>query len=109
MIFLAVDGALAGLIAVADPIKASTAEAITQLRRDGLRIVMATGDGTATAHVRCTAETATPIEGSGTLVEMARLQGDGFVVRSERRVLVGAFVKRAEGWTLTNAKLEVTA
>jgi Cu+-exporting ATPase len=50
VMFLAVDGALAGLIAVADPIKASTAEAITQLRRDGLRIVMATGDGTATAE-----------------------------------------------------------
>jgi hypothetical protein len=66
------------------------------------------GDGTATAHVRCTAETATPIEGSGTLVEMARLQGDGFVVRSERRMLVGAFVKSAEGWTVTRAKLEVT-
>lgn len=50
VMFLAVDGALAGLIAVADPIKASTAEAIAQLRRDGLRIVMATGDGTATAE-----------------------------------------------------------
>ncbi len=50
VMFLAVDGALAGLIAVADPIKASTAEAITQLRRDGLRIVMATGDGRATAE-----------------------------------------------------------
>jgi Cu+-exporting ATPase len=50
VMFLAVDGALAGLIAVADPIKASTAEAIAQLRRDGLRIVMATGDGKATAE-----------------------------------------------------------
>jgi len=50
VMFLAVDGALAGLIAVTDPIKASTAEAITQLRRDGLRIVMATGDGRATAE-----------------------------------------------------------
>ncbi len=50
VMFLAVDGTLAGLIAVADPIKASTAEAIAQLHRDGLRIVMATGDGTATAE-----------------------------------------------------------
>ena len=48
--YLAVDGQLGGLLAVADPIKASTAEAIAQLHRDGLRIVMATGDGAATAE-----------------------------------------------------------
>ncbi|WP_123769635.1 heavy metal translocating P-type ATPase [Vulcaniibacterium tengchongense] len=48
--FVAVDGALAGLIAVADPIKASTPEAIRALRQAGLRIVMATGDGIATAQ-----------------------------------------------------------
>nr|WP_314104592.1 copper-translocating P-type ATPase [uncultured Stenotrophomonas sp.] len=49
VMFLAVDGALAGLIAVADPIKESTREAIAQLHADGVRIVMASGDGTATA------------------------------------------------------------
>lgn len=50
VMLLAVDGTLAGLLAVADPIKASTAEAIAQLHAAGLRIVMATGDGTATAQ-----------------------------------------------------------
>lgn len=50
VMYLAVDGQLGGLVAVADPIKASTAEAIVQLHRDGLRIVMATGDGAATAE-----------------------------------------------------------
>ncbi len=50
VMYLAVDGQLGGLLAVADPIKASTGEAITHLHRDGLRIVMATGDGTATAE-----------------------------------------------------------
>jgi Cu+-exporting ATPase len=50
VMYLAVDGQLGGLLAVADPIKASTAEAIAQLHRDGLRIVMATGDGAATAE-----------------------------------------------------------
>ncbi|QCO67724.1 heavy metal translocating P-type ATPase [Luteimonas yindakuii] len=50
VMFLAVDGALAGLIAVADPIKATTAEAITALRESGMRIVMATGDGETTAR-----------------------------------------------------------
>ena len=47
---LAVDGRLAGLLAVADPVKASTPEAIAVLRASGLRIVMATGDGLTTAQ-----------------------------------------------------------
>ncbi|OGB32466.1 MAG: copper-translocating P-type ATPase [Burkholderiales bacterium RIFCSPLOWO2_12_FULL_61_40] len=46
---LAVDGTLAGLLAVSDPIKASTPEALATLRAAGLRIVMATGDGLTTA------------------------------------------------------------
>nr|WP_312328980.1 copper-translocating P-type ATPase [Stenotrophomonas sp.] len=50
VMYLSIDGTLAGIIAVADPIKASTAEAISQLHADGIRIVMATGDGTATAE-----------------------------------------------------------
>ncbi|HEX9208604.1 MAG TPA: heavy metal translocating P-type ATPase [Steroidobacteraceae bacterium] len=48
--FVAVDGALAGLVAVADPIKESTPEAIAALRAEGLRIVMATGDNATTAQ-----------------------------------------------------------
>ncbi|WP_310491862.1 heavy metal translocating P-type ATPase [Dechloromonas sp.] len=47
---LAADGRLFGLLAVADPIKASTQEALTILRQAGLRIVMATGDGLTTAQ-----------------------------------------------------------
>jgi Cu+-exporting ATPase len=46
---LAVDGTLAGLLAVADPIKPSTPEAIKALQAAGLRIVMASGDASATA------------------------------------------------------------
>jgi Cu+-exporting ATPase len=48
--FLAVDGRLAGLVAVADPVKSSTPEAIAALHEAGLRIVMATGDGRSTAE-----------------------------------------------------------
>lgn len=48
--YLAVDGQAVGLIAVADRIKDTTAEAISALRAAGLRIVMATGDGTTTAR-----------------------------------------------------------
>ena len=47
---LAVDGKLAGLLAVSDPIKATTADALASLRKSGLRIVMASGDGLTTAR-----------------------------------------------------------
>jgi Cu+-exporting ATPase len=47
--FVAVDGELAGLVAVADPIKATTKEAIDALHRAGLTIIMATGDNERTA------------------------------------------------------------
>jgi Cu+-exporting ATPase len=50
VMFLAVDGRLAGMIAVADPIKASTLPALNELRAEGLRIVMASGDAQATAE-----------------------------------------------------------
>jgi Cu+-exporting ATPase len=47
--FVAVDGALAGIVAVADPIKESTAQAIKELHAQGLRVIMATGDNERTA------------------------------------------------------------
>jgi len=47
---LSVNKALAGLIAVADPIKATTPEALAGLRAAGIRVIMATGDGSATAR-----------------------------------------------------------
>jgi Cu+-exporting ATPase len=47
---LAVGGRLAGLLAVSDPIKTSTPEALAALRAAGLRVVMATGDGLTTAR-----------------------------------------------------------
>ena len=50
VMYLAVDGQLAGLLAVSDPIKASTPEALATLKEAGLRIVMATGDGLTTAR-----------------------------------------------------------
>jgi Cu+-exporting ATPase len=49
VMFLAVDGRLAGLIGASDPIKASTPEAVEMLHREGLRIVMMTGDSRSTA------------------------------------------------------------
>jgi len=49
VMYLAVDGNLAGLIGVSDPIKASTPEAIKALRNEGLEVVMLTGDNHNTA------------------------------------------------------------
>jgi len=47
--YLAIDGQSAGLLAVSDPIKSSTAEALLALKAAGMRVVMATGDGLTTA------------------------------------------------------------
>ena len=50
IIYLAVDGALAGLLAVSDPIKPTSKEAVTKLKADDIKIIMATGDGLTTAR-----------------------------------------------------------
>jgi P-type Cu+ transporter len=49
VVFIAVDGRAAGLLAVADPVKASTPEAIAALHARGVRVVMVTGDSRITA------------------------------------------------------------
>ena len=49
VMYLSADGVLAGLLAVSDPIKESTPEALETLKKAGLRIIMATGDGLTTA------------------------------------------------------------
>jgi Cu+-exporting ATPase len=48
--YVAVDGKIAGLIGVADPIKASAREAIGILRREGIRVIILTGDSKTTAE-----------------------------------------------------------
>ncbi len=50
VMFVVVDGKPAGLVAAADPIKESAADAIRELRQDGVEIVMLTGDSRATAE-----------------------------------------------------------
>jgi len=47
--FVAIDGKLAGLVAVADPVKETTAEAIRSLHEEGFKVVMVTGDNARTA------------------------------------------------------------
>jgi len=86
VMFVAVDGAVAGLLAVADPVKESTPEAIERLRSAGLRVVMLTGDNRTTAEA---VGRALGIEGddihAGVLPDgksdiVARLQEEGRVV-----------------------------
>lgn len=50
VMYVVVDGAVAGLVGAADPVKQSTAEAIQMLHQDGIRIVMLTGDNRTTAE-----------------------------------------------------------
>jgi Cu+-exporting ATPase len=90
VLWVAVDGKLAGALAVADPIKASTREALKQLRAEGLRLVMLTGDHRTTAEAVAEAlgldeviagvlpdrkaEVVRELQGQGRVVAMA---GDG--------------------------------
>jgi Cu+-exporting ATPase len=50
VVFLAIDGAFAGSIAVSDPIKEGAADVLKELRQQGLRLIMLTGDARATAN-----------------------------------------------------------
>jgi len=50
VIFVGVDGKLAGFVAIADPIKATTPQALQALKAAGVRVVMLTGDGKTTAE-----------------------------------------------------------
>jgi len=83
-VYVAVDGRLAGVIAVADPIKATSREAVARLRRMGLEVVMLTGDNRRTAEAvareagvdRVVAE----VLPEGKVAEIRRLQAEGKVV-----------------------------
>ena len=84
VVHLAADGRLIGLLAVSDPVKASTAEALAALRALGLRIVMATGDGGTTARSVAARlgidEVHAEVRPADKLALVSRLQGEGRVV-----------------------------
>jgi Cu+-exporting ATPase len=81
---VAVDGALAGLVAVADPIKATSREAIQRFHAMGLEVVMLTGDNQRTAEaIARQAGIDRVVAGvlpEGKVAEIKRLQGEGKVV-----------------------------
>jgi Cu+-exporting ATPase len=82
--YIAVDGALVGLVAVADPIRATSRAAVERMKRLGLEVVMLTGDNRRTAEAvareagvdRVVAE----VLPEGKVEEVRRLQGEGRVV-----------------------------
>jgi Cu+-exporting ATPase len=84
VVFVAADGRLAGLIAVADPIRAAAPDALRRLSGDGVRVVMLTGDSRATAAAVAArlgiGEVVAEVLPEQKLAEVKRLQGEGRVV-----------------------------
>ena len=83
-VYVAVDGALAGLLGIADPIRETSREAIERMRAAGLHVVMLTGDNERTARaVAGTAGIDAVVAGvlpEGKVAEVRRLQAAGHVV-----------------------------
>ncbi|TIS60434.1 MAG: heavy metal translocating P-type ATPase [Mesorhizobium sp.] len=89
VMFVGVDGKLAGTVVVADPIKATTAEAIKALHDSGLKIVMATGDNERTARAIAARLGIDEVragllpEQKGALVEELRAKGAGVAMAGD--------------------------
>ena len=84
VMYLGADGVLMGLIAVTDPIKTSTPEALRSLRAEGIRVVMVTGDGHAPAAAVARQlgidEVLAEIAPAGKREVVQRLQAEGRIV-----------------------------
>ena len=84
VMFLAVDGQPAGLVAVSDPVKATTLEALAGLKASGLRVIMATGDGLTTAKAVAARlgidEVHGEVKPADKLALVTRLQQEGRIV-----------------------------
>ncbi len=84
VMFLAINEQVAGLLAVSDPIKANTQDALTTLRSAGIRVIMATGDGLTTARAVAATLGITEVYGevkpADKLALVAKLQDEGRVV-----------------------------
>ncbi|CAJ0794140.1 MAG: heavy metal translocating P-type ATPase [Ralstonia sp.] len=84
VMYLAVEGKLAGLLAVSDPVKATTPEALQRLKEKGIRVVMATGDGVVTAKAVADKlgidEFHGEVKPADKLALVSKFQGEGRVV-----------------------------
>jgi Cu+-exporting ATPase len=83
-VFVAIDGRLAGLLAIADPIRSTSREAVDQLKRMGLEVVLLTGDHARTANaIGAEAGISDVVAGvlpEGKVEEVRRLQRRGRIV-----------------------------
>ena len=83
-IYVAVDGKLAGVLAVADPVRPTSLEAVARLREMGLHVVMLTGDNRQTAEAIARAagveHVVAGVLPEGKVAEIKRLQAEGRVV-----------------------------
>ena len=83
-IYIGIDGAVAGVIAIADPVKPSTPEALAALRAEGIRVVMLTGDNRTTAQAVARrlgiSEVEADILPSGKSAVVERLRREGRIV-----------------------------
>jgi Cu+-exporting ATPase len=84
VLFAAIDGKPAGLLAIADPVKPSTPGAVRDLRKEGLRLVMVTGDSETTARAVARTlgldEVDAEVRPEQKVAIVRRLQGEGRVV-----------------------------
>jgi Cu+-exporting ATPase len=84
VIYLSVNSQLAGLLAISDPIKTSTLEALASLNASNIRVIMATGDGLTTAQAVATKLGITEVYGevkpADKLALVTKLQGQGRIV-----------------------------
>jgi len=84
VMFVSVDRVFAGLIGVADPIKASTPDALASLRKEGLRLVMMTGDNATTAQAVAKQlgldEVIADVKPEGKAAVIKKLQAEGRIV-----------------------------
>lgn len=107
-VFVSVDAVLAGVIAIADPIKSSSAGAIQQLRKRGLRVVMLTGDRQTTALAVARevgiGEVVAGVLPEGKVAEVKRLQGEG-----RRVAMVGDGVNDAPALAQADAGLSMAS
>jgi Cu+-exporting ATPase len=81
VMFVSVDGALAGMLGVADPVKPDARDALATLRNEGIRVVMVTGDGSTTAGAVARAlgieEVHAEVSPEGKVSIVKRLQSEG--------------------------------
>ena len=112
-LYVAVDGALAGLVAVADPVRPTSAAAVQRLQRLGLEVVLLSGDSRQTAEAvarsvgidRVVAE----VLPEGKVAEVKRLQEQGRVVAMGGRMTWSRYCRLKAGRVSKRATSALTA